>query len=64
LRVSIQLLGGAAEISWPVPGGRLQAKTNDLLGGTWSDVPNTTTTNRIVINIDPGISVFYRLAVP
>jgi glucose/arabinose dehydrogenase len=64
LRVTIQLLGGAAEISWPVPGGRLQSKTNNLLGGIWSDVPNTTTTNRIVINIDPGISVFYRLAVP
>jgi glucose/arabinose dehydrogenase len=63
MRLTISLSGNTADISWPVAGGRLQSQTN-LLGGAWADVPNSTTTNRIIVTIDPGISVFYRLAVP
>jgi hypothetical protein len=58
----IYLSGNLLDISWPSAGGRLQAQTN-ALAGNWVDVPNSTTTNRIVTPIDPGnSSVFYRLA--
>jgi hypothetical protein len=58
------LSGNALEISWPVAGWRLQSQTNGL-GMNWSDVPDTTTTNRVVVPIDAvNTSVFYRLALP
>jgi hypothetical protein len=64
LSLTIHLSGNAVDISWPVAGGRLQSKTNSL-DTTWNDVPNSTTTNRVIVPIDPSnSSVFYRLAVP
>jgi glucose/arabinose dehydrogenase len=64
LRLTIQLSGNALDISWPVAGGRLQVQTN-LLGANWVDLPNSTTTNHVVVPIDPGNgAVFYRLAIP
>jgi hypothetical protein len=39
-------------------GGRLQTQTNSL-GSTWVDVPNSATTNRVFVPIDPAnTSVF------
>jgi len=64
LRLMIHLSGNILDISWPVAGGRLQAKTNSL-DTSWWDVPNSTTTNHVIIPIDSANnSVFYRLAVP
>jgi hypothetical protein len=64
LRVKATLVGNNLDLSWPVAGGRLQVQTNSL-SSTWLDVPNSTTTNRIVVPVDPtNASVFYRLAVP
>jgi glucose/arabinose dehydrogenase/plastocyanin len=64
LRLTAQLTGSNLGISWPVAGGRLQAQTNGL-GTTWFDVPNSTTTNRVLVPIGPAnTSVFYRLALP
>jgi glucose/arabinose dehydrogenase len=65
VRLTIQLTGNTVDISWPDAGGRLQTKTN-LLSPTWVNVPNSTTTNHVVIPIDPDGSegVFYRLALP
>jgi glucose/arabinose dehydrogenase/plastocyanin len=64
LRLAIRMSGNTLDISWPVAGGRLQAQTNNL-AADWIDVPNSTTTNRVVVPIDPAnASVFYRLAVP
>jgi glucose/arabinose dehydrogenase/plastocyanin len=64
VRLTATLSGNALEISWPVAGWRLQSQTNGL-GMNWSDVPDTTTTNRVVVPIDAvNTSVFYRLALP
>ena len=64
LRLTIRRSGNTLDISWPIAGGRLQVQTNGL-GTNWSDVPNSTTTNRVIVPIDPvNSSVFYRLAVP
>ena len=60
----IQLTGDMLDISWPNAGGRLQSKTN-ILSANWVDVPNSTTTNRVIVPIGPGSEgVFYRLALP
>ena len=64
LRVKATLVGNNIDISWPVAGGRLQVQTNSL-SSTWVDVPDSTTTNRVIVPVDPdNTSVFYRLAVP
>jgi hypothetical protein len=64
VRLTIQVSGNLLNISWPAPGGRLQAQTNDL-GSNWITVPGSATTNRVVVPIDPANgSVFYQLAVP
>lgn len=64
LRLTVQRSGDTLDISWPVAGGRLQAQTNGL-GGTWSDVAGSTSTNRVVVPVDSNnTDVFYRLAVP
>jgi hypothetical protein len=56
--------GNTLDISWPIPGGRLQTQTNSL-SASWTDVPNSTTTNRVVVPIDQAnTSVFYRLVIP
>jgi len=62
--LAVAVSGNALQISWPAPGGTLQARTNNL-NGAWFNVPNTATTNRIVVQIDQANhSVFYRLALP
>jgi glucose/arabinose dehydrogenase/plastocyanin len=63
-RLMIRRSGNTLDISWPVAGGRLQSQTN-VLSSNWTDVPNSTTTNRVVVPIDPANnSVFFRLAIP
>ena len=68
LRLAFQVTGNLLDISWPASGGRLQTQTNNLnvgLGTNWVTVPGSTTTNHVVMPIDPANgSVFYRLAVP
>jgi glucose/arabinose dehydrogenase len=64
VRLTVRRSGDTLDISWPVAGGRLQSQTNSL-SSNWSDVPNSTTTNRVVVPIDQAnSSVFYRLVVP
>ena len=64
IRLTAQLSGNQIDISWPNAGGRLETQTNGL-SGTWVAVPNSTTTNHIVVPVNPGnTSVFYRLALP
>jgi glucose/arabinose dehydrogenase len=64
MRLTAKLSGNTLDISWPATGIRLQAQTNGLTA-TWSNVPNSTTTNRVLVPIDPANgSVFYRLAAP
>jgi hypothetical protein len=64
LRLTVKLSGNALDISWPAAGGRLQSQTN-ALGANWVNVPNSTTTNRVVVPINSANgSVFYRLALP
>lgn len=68
VRLQAQALGNWLNLSWPAPGARLQAQTNAPgvgLGANWVDVPGSTTTNRLVVPLDPDNgSVFYRLALP
>jgi glucose/arabinose dehydrogenase len=64
IRLTIQAIGNLLDISWPASGGRLQSQANSL-GTNWVDVPNSSTTNHVVLSINPAnASVFYRLAVP
>jgi glucose/arabinose dehydrogenase/plastocyanin len=56
--------GDTLDLSWPVAGWSLQTKTNDLTAA-WVDVPNSTVTNHVVVQIDPSnTGVFYRLVHP
>lgn len=68
LRLAFQRTGNSLDISWPVAGGRLQTQTNSVsigLGTNWVTLPGSTTTNRVIVPIDPSNgSVFYRLALP
>lgn len=68
LRLAFQRTGNSLDISWPVAGGRLQTQTNSLsigIGTNWVTLPGSTTTNHVVVPIDPANgSVFYRLALP
>jgi glucose/arabinose dehydrogenase len=64
VRLTISRSGNTVDISWPVAGGRLQVQTGSL-GANWSDVANSTTTNRVIVPIDQaGNSAFYRLVIP
>jgi glucose/arabinose dehydrogenase/plastocyanin len=55
--------GSTLDLSWPVAGWSLQTKT-DLTAG-WIDVPNSTATNHVVVQIGPSnTNVFYRLVHP
>ncbi|MGC3956558.1 MAG: hypothetical protein QM813_00855 [Verrucomicrobiota bacterium] len=62
--------GGQYDLSWPAShtGWRLQSQTNSLsvgLSGTWFDVTGSTTTNHVIIPINPANgSVFFRLINP
>lgn len=68
VQLSFQVSGSMLDISWPTVGGRLQTQTNSLsagLGTNWVTVPGSTSTNRVIVPIDPANgSVFYRLAIP
>jgi autotransporter-associated beta strand protein len=62
--------GNQYDLSWPAShtGWRLQAQTNSLsvgLSGTWFNVAGSTTTNHVIIPINPANgSVFFRLVYP
>jgi glucose/arabinose dehydrogenase len=66
IRLAFQVSGNMLNISWPVAGGSLQTQTNNPgvgIGSNWVTVPDSTTTNQVVVPIDPANgSVFYRLA--
>jgi hypothetical protein len=63
-RLTATVVGNALDLSWPVRVGHLQSMTN-VLGATWTDVPNPSGTNNVVVPIAPGNNnVFYRLSVP
>jgi hypothetical protein len=68
VRLTAHVSGNLLDLSWPVAGGRLQTQTNGPgIGITtnWVTQPGSTTTNHVVIPIDPANgSVFYRLAIP
>jgi len=57
-------------LSWPADhiGWRLQAQTNSTSAGllnNWADVPGSTTTNQIIMPVDPANgAVFYRMVYP
>jgi autotransporter-associated beta strand protein len=65
--LAVSVSGGNINLSWPADhtGWTLQAQTNNLsagLGTNWVDVAGSTTTNQVVIPINPtNPSVFYRL---
>ena len=58
------------DISWPADqiGWRLEGQTNSLdvgMSSNWFTVPDSTTTNRVIMTIDPANgAVFYRLVYP
>lgn len=62
--------GGTLNLTWPVDqiGWRLENQTNALTVGlntNWFTVPNSTTTNSVIVPIAPGNpTVFYRLVYP
>ncbi len=68
VRLTVQVSGDQLDISWPLAGGRLETQTNSPSAGlsaTWFTVPGSTTTNRVIVPIDPANgNVFYRLALP
>ena len=68
VRIAAQISGKQLNLSWPLPGMRLQLQIDSPgtgLGSNWIDVPNSTATNQVAVPIDPSQgSVFYRLAFP
>ena len=68
--LTISVTGNSLDISWPSDhtGWRLESQTNTVqvgLGNNWFTVPNSTTTNHMVIPIDSANgSVFFRMAYP
>lgn len=66
VRLTARVSGNQLELSWPVPGPRLQAQANAPgIGITtnWFDVPGSSATNHILVPIDAANgSAFYRLA--
>ncbi|HTB83173.1 MAG TPA: hypothetical protein VK742_05920, partial [Candidatus Sulfotelmatobacter sp.] len=60
--------GNVLTLTWPLDhtGWYLQVQTNSLsqgLGNNWVDVPNSSTTNSVTININPANgTVFYRMS--
>lgn len=64
IRLAFHVAANTLEISWPTTGGQLQVQTNSL-SATWFTVPDSATTNRVIIPIGlTDLSVFYRLAFP
>jgi hypothetical protein len=68
--ITAVVVGSTLDISWPTEytGWKLQGQTNAIsvgLNNAWGDVPGSTTTNRVIMNINPANgAVFYRLALP
>jgi len=66
--LSFRVSGNMLDISWPAAGPRLEAPTNSPgagIGANWVTVPDSSTTNRSVVPIDPvNGRIFYRLAMP
>lgn len=64
------LLGGSLKLSWPADhtGWRLQVQTNSInqgLGANWTDVPNASVTNQVIVpTITTNGAVFYRMVFP
>ena len=60
-RLSIARNGANVEVSWGTDalGFLLQTKTNVSRGITWSDLPSSRTTNRMIFS--PAGNAFYRL---
>jgi hypothetical protein len=62
--------GNQLQFNWPADhlGWRLQMQTNSIdmgIGTNWVDVAGSTTTNQIIIPMDPANgSVFFRLIYP
>lgn len=64
VHLTIQIIGNNVDITWPAAGGRLQSQTNSL-NGNWVTVPDSTSTNHIVVPLDlSNTSIYYRLAFP
>jgi len=66
----VQVAGNSLTLNWPADhiGWRLQVQTNDVrpgLGTNWVDMTGATSTNQMIIPIDPANgSVFYRMIYP
>jgi hypothetical protein len=62
--IVISASGGQLSFSWPSDhtGWTLQVQSNNLVGGTWVDVPGSSTTNLLFIPINPNLrAAFYRM---
>ncbi|HRT55781.1 MAG TPA: autotransporter-associated beta strand repeat-containing protein [Candidatus Paceibacterota bacterium] len=65
--LSVHVSGDRLTLSWPADhtGWTLQSQTNGLgvgLGDNWVDIPASTTTNQVIVPINPAApAVFYRL---
>ena len=68
--ITLVVSGNQLDLSWPLDhtGWRLQAQTNPItvgLNSNWFDVPGSTTTNQIIMPVNPANgTVFYRLVYP
>ena len=68
--ITLVVNGNQLDLSWPADhiGWRLQAQTNPISVGllsNWFDVPGSTSTNEIIMPVNPANgAVFYRLVYP
>lgn len=68
--ITTSVSGNQLTLTWPAShtGWTLQAQTNALttgLSSTWYNVPGSTTTNQVIVPINPANpTVFYRLTLP
>ena len=66
--LGFELLGEQLQFTWLMShlGWRLEAQTNALgagLGDSWVTIPDSQTTNRVTIPVDPAVgSIFFRLS--
>lgn len=68
--LTFSVSGGEVELSWPEShvGWRLQAQTNSInvgISDNWFTVPGSSSTNRVILAVDPANgTVFYRMVYP
>jgi fibronectin-binding autotransporter adhesin len=65
--ITFSVSGGVLDLSWPADhtGWTLQTNAVSLLSSNWFPYPNSSTTNRVLIPINPSQgSVFFRLRYP